>query len=462
MGIISRKASELGTVDEARTSRFSHYRGLSHGSVLKEHMNGVGSSAEGSTSPESPAESGRPRGQYVQRLSSLPELKDESRTPERTTEGVRGVLYSLALVHPHISSLIRAVRDGKNKRSSLERVFYNASTHIEEFDRELHSLGTYLEQNDVDPRRSSEAVRRACLTSVMAYQHVGGLLLRNARQLVDSGDTRYVRTLIWMVYGGLIEVQNACNNLYAGFDSERSAPTPQPERRARTRGRSITPTPERPNPASRLRAETVSKRGMVPGTGTYVPGLPWRSHNSSRAGSLTSNSTVMATPKSDESFALPSMPVDSHSRTNTMQGADESKDERQFEKIFLKLSHADAVVLSTVPHIKHQFAKCVEQCKKQETRAELTSLWNALDQRTSMLLRLAEQLKKRLGSIKLKEPGVENDMEFWQLCGAFVKVCLCVSSRCYGMAPGAADAAPGICRTGSARARSKGYGAHPG
>lgn len=430
MGMVSRKMSELGTVDEARSSRFSHYRGLSHGSVMQDkHPNGVGPNPDGSSSPVSPAEHDRRRGHFVRRLSSLPEHKRDSSSPDKTVEGVKGVLYSLALVQPYISSLVGVVREGSSKRSSLERVFYNASTHIEQLDRQLQGRIVAGEPEDEDENedddesdlvaaRSTEGIRRTCLTCVMAYQHVGAQLLRHARQLVLDGDARYVRTLALLVYGGLLELRNACVNLAAEYGDEAGSASPPGHL-----DRSITPTPHHPRPGGHPRGDVGVGRSLGVAVPTYVPGPPpsTRSNGSVRTGSLSSG-TVMATPRSGESFPIPSTPMDFHSRTNTMQSLDETRDDRQFEKIYLKLSQADEIALRTVPTVKQQFVRCIEVCQKQETEKELRAMWTTLDSKCSFIIQLAELLKIKLSGIKLKEPGVWHDREFWQLCSTFVKV----------------------------------------
>ena len=417
MGIVSRKMSELGTVDEARSSRFGHYRGLSHGSVMQDkHTNGVASSEDGSSSPISPADHERRRGHRVRRLSSLPEHKRDPRSANRVLEGVRGILYSLALVHPHISSLVGVVREGASKRSSLELVFYNASTHTEQLDRDLQRLNAFAEDEDEDLLvRASEGVVKTCLTCVMAYQHVGTLLLQNVHRVVTMGDSRYVRTLVLLVYGGLTEVRNASLELCMDYGGA------YPAYENGLHDQSATPTQEQPRPGSRLRSEAIIKQSGGLKSEMYAPSLPsTRSNGSSRAGSIAS--TVMATPRSGESFLIPSMPTEGSSRATTTQSADETREERQFEKIFLKLTQADEIALRTVPTVKQQFVRCIEVCKKQETEKELRSMWTTLDSKCSFTIQMAEHLKVRLSTIKLKEPGVVNDREFWQLCNAFVKV----------------------------------------
>ncbi|KAI9867238.1 MAG: RAM signaling network component [Trichoglossum hirsutum] len=404
MGIITRKTSDLGTVDEGRLARLSHYRGLSHGSLMQGNSrSGNGSNGNSSSSPVSPTEVERHKGHYVRRLSSLPEYKRESHSPDAVVEGAKGILYALFQVHPHISNLISVVRDVNSKRSSLERVFYNAATHVDELDRELHKYDTYAEEDEEDMlSRSNEGVRRACITCVIAYQHVGMLLQRNVSKIILHGDQRYVRTLLLLVYGSLLEVRNACFSLSVTY--RRKSPSSGQDLDGTIRPRASVP---KPILAHAGRANTTEAL-VVPGAGiNNVLSVP-----------LSSNS-VAGTPRSGEAFQVPSSQP--HSRTNTMQGIEDPEEERLFERIFLVLRSATDKALNSLPTISDFFIGSVLQNKSQEGKTELDQLWTALNQLCLIAMERGRELKARLSTIKLMEPGIRSQRAFWELCNSFVK-----------------------------------------
>ncbi|KAH0543838.1 hypothetical protein FGG08_001877 [Glutinoglossum americanum] len=407
MGIITRKTSDLGTVDEGRLARLStHYRGLSHGSLMQgSSRNGNGSGGNSSSSPVSPTEAEQHKGHYVRRLSSLPEYKRESHSPDAVVEGAKGILYALFQVHPHISNLISVVRDANSKRSSLERVFYNAATHVEELDRELHKYDTYAEEDEDMLNRSNEGVRGACITCVVAYQHVGVLLQRNVSKIILHGDQRYVRTLLLLVYGGLLEVRNACFSLSTTY--QRKRPPNSQDLEGTIRPRAPVPKPILAHPG-RVRSATMTETSSVSSAGMSIV-LPV---------SLNSNS-VAGTPRSGEIFQVPSSQP--HSRTNTMQGIDDPEEERLFEKIFLVLKSATDKALTSLPDISDFFVRSVLQNKNQEGKAELDQLWTALNQLCLIAMERGRELKARLSTIKLGEPGIRSQRAFWELCNSFVK-----------------------------------------
>lgn len=436
MGIVPRKQTNLSTVDEARTNRYSHFRGLSHGSVLHEkHSNGVGG-GHSSSSPVSPAENERYRATFVKRLSSLPEHKRESPSPDEIVEAAKGVLYSLFQVHPHISTLIGVARDGGSKRTSLERVYYNASTHVEELDKELHIFDTSFDEEDEEGERSNEAVHRACETCIMAYQHVGALLLHNLEKIVQNGDPRYVRTLLLLVYGSLVEARNACSGLGIEFKGIEAVKPHWPrsdiihEEGPRRRDRSMTPTRVRPNPGMRMRSDTAIQHATQYSSyainGTYTPAVPLyvngRSRSNSRTNTLTSStaSSIANTPRSGESFAMPGTPFIS-SRSNTMHSIDESESEAMFGKIFVSLTCAYEHALKGMPLVHRHVSRCLEVAWETHTTKEICTFWKHLVDCCLIALDVSGALKVRLSSIKLKDPGFRNQREFWQLCATFTK-----------------------------------------
>ncbi|KAH0565846.1 hypothetical protein GP486_000769 [Trichoglossum hirsutum] len=406
MGIITRKTSDLGTVDEGRLARLSHYRGLSHGSLMQVNSrSGNGSGGNSSSSPVSPTEVERNKGHYVRRLSSLPEYKRESHSPDAVVEGAKGILYALFQVHPHISNLISVVRDVNSKRSSLERVFYNAATHVDELDRELHIYDTHAEEDEDMLNRTNDGVRRACITCVMAYQHVGMLLQRNVSKIILHGDQRYVRTLLLLVYGSLLEVRNACFSLSTVY--RRKMPSNSQDLDGTIRPRATIPKPILAH-GGRLRSATTTEALVVPGIGTSnISPVP-----------LSSNS-VAGTPRSGEAFQVPSSQP--HSRTNTMQGIEDPEEERLFERIFLVLRSATDKALTSLPTISDFFMESALQNKSQEGRTELDQLWTSLNQLCLISMERGRELKTRLSTIKLMEPGIRSQRAFWELCNSFVK-----------------------------------------
>lgn len=411
MGIVSKKAAELGTVDETKTNRYSHFRGLSHGSAMQAGTNGATTTIN-SRSPASPADSASQRATYVRRLSSLPERKRESNSPDPVIEGAKGILYALFQVHPLIQNLLGLARDGTNKRTSLERVFYNATTHVEELDRHIQSYITYSDEDEEISPRSNENVHSACLTSVQAYMHVLGLLSRNVETLLDNGDPRYIRTLLLLIYGSAAEVRNAGADLFRHSRSVRSRipETINETVRYQPRDKSVTPTRERPGPTSKSRNGITVQPSNSLRVATDAP-PPQFHHGALRSATLTS-----ATPRSGDSFAS----------TGTSNGrlatGEFSEEDRLFEQIFLKLKKSSEMAIRVLPSVSSHFITAMRTNSQQPNPDTSRQFWQVLVQRCDMAQQTADALKNRLSQIKLKEPGIRTQGAFWELCNAFIQV----------------------------------------
>ena len=411
MGIVSKKSAELDTVDEAKSNRYSHYRGLSHGSAMQAGTNGTNGTngTINSRSPASPADSAAQRATYVRRLSSLPERKRESLSPDPVVEAAKGILYALFQVHPLIQSLLGVARDPTNKRTSLERVFYNATTHVEELDRYIQDYITYSEEDEEVSPRSNENVRQATLTCVSVYMHVCGLLARNVETLLENGDPRYIRTLLLLVYGTTAEVRNAGASLGLPEGNRNTARPLEPvdeNARLQTRDKSITPTRERPGTASRIRSATVVQHPSNLRVAIDAP-LPFMN------GPLRSATMTSATPRSGESFAS--------SASSTIGGNFDAED-RMFEKIFLNLQQCCDMALKTLPVVASHFRNAMRTSIEQSNPDLPLQFWQALCHKCAISQGHSESLRARLSIIKLKEPGIRTQGEFWQLCNVFIEV----------------------------------------
>ncbi|KAF4632314.1 hypothetical protein G7Y89_g5812 [Cudoniella acicularis] len=409
MGIVSRKASELGTVDESKTNRYSHYRGLSHGSAMQAGSNGTNGTVN-SRSPASPADSVTQRATYVRRLSSLPERKRESSSPDPVIEAAKGILFALFQVHPLIQNLLGLARDGTNKRTSLERVFYNATTHVEELDRHIQSYITYSEEDEEISPRSNENVHSACLTSVHAYIHVLGLLSRNVETLLDNGDPRYIRTLLLLIYGSAAEVRNAGADFFKHDQSQQSRIPGEIEQTSRfpQRDKSVTPTRERPGISIRSRSATALQTSGNLRVATDAP-PPHFLNGAGRSATMTS-----ATPRSGDSFAS------LNTSSDRLVRGDFTEEDQLFEKIFLHLTRSSELAIMTLPTVNNHFIRAMKLSSQQSSPDTPKQFWQILIQKCTTAQHQAEQLKARLSLIKLKEPGIRTQGSFWELCGSFV------------------------------------------
>ncbi|KAI0181292.1 RAM signaling pathway protein-domain-containing protein [Hypoxylon sp. FL1284] len=405
MGMVSRKTSELGTLDEGQANnRFSHYRGLSHGSSMTGHLNPNGTAV---ISPNSPAEPLLHRPNYVRRLSVLPEQRRESKVFDSIIESAKGILYAIFQIHPMIQLFTRLTNDGTTKRSSLEIVFYNTNFHIEQLEQEIQKHEFATENGPYTPREN-ENVQRAVLTLINAYSHICSLLMDNMDTIVDNGDPRYIRTMMTLLYHSIMELRVTANEISVAGPTPTSNYRPVTSRPAikdtiklHSRDSSMTPTAERPGFTSRQRPAAFvhnhsNLRVATDMSAPYVNG-------NSRLPQITS-----ATPRSGESFAS--------SNPDMKYPVDFTADERLFEKIYLSLQNSSDLMMRILPNINQQLALYRRNAEQQRAPDSIVHCWKGLIGKCSIAISDTERLKDRLSVIKLKEPGVRTDPFFWSLC----------------------------------------------
>ncbi|CAG8930879.1 unnamed protein product [Penicillium salamii] len=425
MGLITRKNTDLGTLDETRPYRNSHLRGLSHGSVLRprQPQAPIATNDSHSQSPSSPRERRRPREGWVNRMSSLPEHKGERGSDAPIIRSAKGILFALVQVHSHIDTLINVIRMDDTRRHSLELVFYNATSHVDRLNDVLEkAYSSFLNDPESIPLAKA-AVKAECETCIAAYIHVSTQLRNSAPKIVSNADPQYVRSLMLMIYGSLVELRNACAILKAPL---------QISTKHRSQPSMVTPTRDPVPPTRRMRSDTTIRHPQYPMTmttstpnGTNSPGFstPYsRSRSSSRSNMANASMPhALATPRSGETF--PPIPISGTPRVNTLTGLDENEEERIFEKIYHQLVSAHTAAHGALPLARRQFIRCLEVAQHSRGSEGLQLVWNNLIRRAQVCQEVSDILGQRLSTMKIKEPGggLRNQRDFWQLCKSFMQ-----------------------------------------
>ncbi|EFX06393.1 cell morphogenesis protein [Grosmannia clavigera kw1407] len=446
MGIVSKKAHELMTLDEDEVSngnanRFSHYRGLSHGSAMQGAPNGGTAVAPETKSPASPvSDISLQRPIYVRRLSILPERRRESQFYDPVVESAKGILYSVFQIHPTIQMLLSLANDGTARHSSLEIVFYNTNSHVEQLEREIQRHDLAEEDSEMG-RRENETVHRACVTLLNAYDHICSLLKANVDLFLDNGDPRYMRTLLLQIYHSIMELRVASTsplaprtmNKAVSHSNDSSTAGRTPIKHAAGLGETVRPMPPMMGPlrdgsvmvtpsADRPGAGLREPRGFVtPNLGnlrvtteTTPAGLAGLTINGSGR-----TATIMAvTPRSGESF------TSSSSRGGGVITSEFTEEDRMFEKIFLSLQKSTDLAMRLLPGLSSQYAGALRAATAQRAREQTTRCWRVLLAKCATAIQHTETLKSRLSSVKLKEPGIRSQWAYWSVCSNFLEAWL--------------------------------------
>ncbi|POS87395.1 hypothetical protein EPUL_001109, partial [Erysiphe pulchra] len=411
MSVYPKIASDLDTVDETKSNRYSHYRGLSHGSAMAGNQANVISSFK---SPLSPTDSITQSATYIRCLSSLPECKRESNSPDLDVEAAKSILYALFQVHPLIQSLLGVARDSTNKRTSLERVLYNASTHVVELDKTIQDfMIPSKDEEEGSNSRSSENVRHACVTCVNAYIHVLNLLQSNIDSLIENVDPRYVRTLLLLLYGSTCEIHAAHMSFIenGGPESRKKSkgpvkPSIEGNSQSRPREKTSIPSIQRSRAESRKRSATVIQAlniNQIPFSSYLHPSL-----NGSRSMTTSSNN-------SQETYKTPS------GSGTPIHTSSFNEEDRIFDKIFLQVQQTLEITIKAMPSVRNQFITAMKANNQLSVTDQSKDIWQTLIQKCLSVAQKAEMVKHVMSSIKLKEPGTRTHGRFWELCYSMIK-----------------------------------------
>ena len=217
------------------------------------------------------------------------------------------------------------------------------------------------------------------------------------------------------IYGAIVESRNVCKLL--GLKVKDRLPQQETTRRSQVwSSRTVTPTQPKAPENRRMRGATIL-RSMASSTGLRAmppPPVPL-SANVSRTNTMTSISS--ATPRSHESFSTIATSV---SRTNTTRSVTDEGEE-QFDRIFLKLQATSNLATQALPHCRTEFQARKSQAQN-SGQDRLAHQWARALNKCEEVIGTNKLLKKRLEVVKVNDPGLRYQRDFWQLCDSFVQV----------------------------------------
>ena len=449
MGMMSKQSNNLQSLSESLVNRDSlHFRGTSHGSAAKDRANqafpsGIGS---GSSQSNSPTEE-RSLGVFVQRLSSVPEQRSKVLPSSPAVEGAKGLVFGLHSIHHILENLLSLTGDGLSKRSSLERVYFNAFSHINKLNQELTIFDATHFHTKRRRKKAINSIRVNCKTCIIAYKQVITSLMQSGPLIIGKADQRYVRRLHFFLYYSSVEIANAAQSLYQPPGIVRAPAVQRSAGPIKTAPPKLMLLPsatvqmDAPKPtlhtSRQLHSEALNssrswqnqmKPSMLPRSAVVPLHMGPRSRSNSRTtGPGSSNlSSLVNTPRSGESFYIPDTPasfgfnagngyvngngngnVANHSQSNS-RGQDII-----FEQIYMDFNNAVVRGTIALPPLVSQFTKQFEEAKRYGTKAQM-DLWDGLQVRARQCSETCERLGACLQAVKFKDPEVRNSRDFWR------------------------------------------------
>ncbi|KAG5513784.1 hypothetical protein PMAC_000822 [Pneumocystis sp. 'macacae'] len=139
---------------------------------------------------------------YFKRFSTLPETKRIFLKSIKVVETSRGILFSLSQVYQGIKQYVMFCTDSSIKQT-INLFLYTANIHI-------GTLTSALEEYETkDPNSEPSNVVSACCACIEAFKQVIGIFHKHIKKITMKADIRYTRTLLLLLYGAAVEIQNS-------------------------------------------------------------------------------------------------------------------------------------------------------------------------------------------------------------------------------------------------------------
>lgn len=417
LGAVRENASQASSRSSQTTVKPSHSRNTSVASTHNGYLapNGSGYLSSGATSPV-----GSPVNRYPPDHGLVHLVQYSNSNRFRPIVASKRLLFTLLELQRPLIRITQGLKEGTPKRTVLERQLFTANAHVEELDRLINRYDSGLEDT---PRReaiAASSIATACNNGIRAFGLVVKELKGFVQKIAHVIEPVLIRCLMFQINTSIVEARNICKSL--GFNIVPPTEKPNPRKSQAWSSKTVTPTQSKPITNRRLRGPTILRSISSNSTLRAMPPPVPLNANSSRTNTMTST-IQSATPRSGESFTSASSSA-APSRTNTMRSmaAEDSEEVEQFERIFLKLRTACDVANHALPHCHTEFTVHKDNAET-NGKARAAHYWSLALTKCNAVIRANQALSGRLKQVKLKDPGVRNQREFWQLCDAFVQVC---------------------------------------
>lgn len=413
--------SEVAGQDSARSSQVTLRPPHSRNTSMASTYNGFlapHSSGETSSGAASPVDGPLNRYNNDRGLEDIMQHPNIKLMKTQPIVASRRLLFTLLELHRPLARTAHALKDDTPKRTMLDRQLSNANANVEELDRLLNRLDGGFEDTPKREAISAQNIAIACDNSMRSY----GLLVKEfkavVRKIVHVMDPVLIRCLMFQINCSMIEARNVCKLLNFNL----VPPTERQNSRSSRAwsSRTVTPTQPKPVTSRRLRGPTILRSISSGATLRAMPPPVPLNTGSSRTNTMTS--MTPAIPRSGDSFTSAQSSA-APSRTNTMRSMhpDDGDEVEQFERIFIKLRTACDVAHHALPHCHREITVHKDNAET-AGKARDAHYWSLALNKCNAVIRANQALSGRLKHVKLKDPGVRNQREFWQLCDAFVQV----------------------------------------
>lgn len=397
-------------LSQASTIKPTHNRATSSISTVNSFLNSSG--GETSSSGGSPSET-------ATSIETLPRTRARLPTAipadsmDNFSKAARRLASTLIQLQRPVESVWGYLEAAPGADTNLRSIYAAANSSVFRMEDMLRAM------SNGSNRSSPKAVLQRANETLQAYGAIITTIKQNIAHVVRLPDGMHVRTLMLFIYATTVEARNICALLGHAIKEKSSQ---RDTLRASRAWSSRTATPTQPKTPSdrRTRRPTVMRNASTATTIRPMapPPIPVNTAISRQNTAIPLGS---ATPRSAEPF-LPLSDRPQMSRANTMRsmmGSDDPDD--NFEEIFLKLRTACDQASHALIACRTEFMSRKEHARSM-SQPRPAHHWTTALEKCEVVSTHNEMLKKRLEMVKVNDPSVRYQRDFWQLCDAFVHV----------------------------------------
>ncbi|GAB7365235.1 hypothetical protein MBLNU230_g6320t1 [Neophaeotheca triangularis] len=409
---VSRTSSRSSTASTIKPEHANH-------SSIASSLNGylAASNGDDSSGGMSPVDGQVGRFNAGQGLESLPESRNSRLQTSDAVEAGKRLLHILHGLHQSIVPVGRTLEQNSPQRHAFERNLLDVGTRLDDLERLLDRIANNLITGTKQEQEAFRDVVAMSMAAVKSYAAIVGTLRRYVRPSVSGQNAMYVRELMMRAFYGMTEARNVCK--FLGMFVK---PTDTRTRTSKSwSSRTATPTQVKPvaggrrNRAATIRQDPTSFQRAKP---------PVVSLHGSRSNTFTSTTPVQAaTPRSGESYynSMSTSSSAAPSRAPTMQPHSHEDDTEEFERIFFKLRNATDTMSRALPQCHSEFSYRKEHAESLGSGHTTSQWWSLVLTKCDSVAISNTALMNRLANIKVNDPVVRSQRDFWSHCDSFVQ-----------------------------------------
>lgn len=361
--------------------------------------------------------------------------RDQTRNSKRSSkvskigQQCQRLYVILSQLYQPLDNMVLILKNTGPLSPSTERLILNAATR-------LHELGQGVDRTFFLPNGrkdtlsfANKAAVNAATNVLTSYCQVIQFLKRNAFKILAPTEAFHLRNVLHQSFYSISEAHNICMNLKSDLPNVTVEACKQRQYTVGSRG--TTPTQSKPINSRRLRGATILRSmSSTAGLRAVPPPMPQTNTSArSNSGAVHTGATSRAhdalsgfTAPVIAARNAPTVTATDDGRSQILRSmTDEHDTDEQFDRIFLRLKSACDLTYQSLPEYRRECSIRREHAVG-ANQVSIANLWSVSIHRIEAMISANNTLMSRLKIVRVKDPGIRTQKEFWQLCDSFVNV----------------------------------------